>query len=379
MNNINTLDINNIKKLKEERNKFILSGSSKEINKVTKTSNLVIGLKPGNIRVIVKKILKENEFCKTVVLQEINNKPLPEYKAGQKIALTIKIDGNIYTRNYTLVGDIKDTSNGEYRIAIFNYDDDLINEYIFNKLEVDQEVRVSSAYGDFYYDSLRDEKQVMMIVSDKGIAPAYAIAQAVNEGILKIKLTIFYSEKTNNRLAYKDELIELANNPLIRIGFVLSEEVTEDSLEGFVSLDKIKAELNGNRATFFISGNEGLLKYIERELEPLNLPNKFIKYEKYLPTCNIKKQEEYKLTLYLKDDIYDIPCFNNKTILEAIEDSGAYIRNKCRNGTCMLCRSELVKGEVKIINDKRNEVDKRYNYIHPCTTYPLSDIEIIVR
>ena len=48
-------------------------------------------------------------------------------------------------------------------------------------------------------------------------------------------------------------------------------------------------------------------------------------------------------------------------------------------GSCGFCKSELLSGEVKIVNDKRDSIDKKYNYIHPCCTYPLSDIKIIVR
>ena len=65
--------------------------------------------------------------------------------------------------------------------------------------------------------------------------------------------------------------------------------------------------------------------------------------------------------------------------MEAIVYGGIYIPSKCQNGSCGFCRSELVCGEVKIVNDKRTKADKKYNYIHPCTTYPLSDLEIIVR
>lgn len=65
--------------------------------------------------------------------------------------------------------------------------------------------------------------------------------------------------------------------------------------------------------------------------------------------------------------------------MQALEDSSIYIPSKCQVGICGLCRSELVFGEVRIVNDKRSKADKRYNYIHPCSTYPLSDIELIVR
>ena len=92
-----------------------------------------------------------------------------------------------------------------------------------------------------------------------------------------------------------------------------------------------------------------------------------------------QKVSEYNLTLYINNEKHLVPCYNNKTIMQALMDGGVYIPSKCHNGSCGYCRSELVLGEVKIINDKRSSTDKKYNYIHPCSTYPLSDIEIIVR
>jgi ferredoxin len=65
--------------------------------------------------------------------------------------------------------------------------------------------------------------------------------------------------------------------------------------------------------------------------------------------------------------------------MQSLMDGGVYIPSRCHDGSCGYCRSELVFGEVKVINDKRTSAEKKYNYIHPCSTYPLSDIEIIVR
>ena len=161
--------------------------------------------------------------------------------------------------------------------------------------------------------------------------------------------------------------------------FVLAEEEKDGYLTGYVSTDKIKSVYRDGETSFFVAGDEGLLKYLDKELEEFKLPKKFIRYDSFLPVCNTKRVVKYNLGIYVNGEKFDIPCYNNKTLLQAIEDGGIYIPSKCQVGVCGLCRSELVKGEVKIINDKRSDADKKFNYIHPCSTYPLSDIEIIVR
>lgn len=377
ISSLGTFDEQKFKKLASNRDGWLKKGNDMIINPNTKTISLVEELKPKMIIASVKKVLKETDTVKTIVLSDANNKNLPPFKAGQKIALIINIDGNFYTRNFTLSGSMKDSS--EYRITVIEDTSDFVIDYIFNKLKVGDKFSITNPYGDFYYDPIRDESNVLMIVSGNGIASAYALAQAVHEGFYNINLTIFYTEKKNVDLIYKKELIGLAGGDNIRIGFVLSEESLEDTLDGFVTLKLVKSELKENKTSIFISGGEGLLKYLEKELQPLNLPKKYIRYDNYLPNCNIKRVAKYNLSIYIGEEKYVIPCYNNKTILQAIEEGGIYIPSKCHDGSCGLCRSELVMGEVKIVNDKRNSADKKYNFIHPCCTYPLGDIEIVVR
>jgi hypothetical protein len=40
----------------------------------------------------------------------------------------------------------------------------------------------------------------------------------------------------------------------------------------------------------------------------------------------------------------------------------------------------LVSGDVYVIpdNDGRRGADKHFGYIHPCASYPLTDLEIVV-
>ena len=314
-------------------------------------------------------------------MNELNGRGLPSYRAGQRVALVVNIDGNFFTRNFTLIGKIRESINGEYRVAVFkDENNDAVIDYLFNKGKIGDKYSVSAPFGDFYYNDIRDEKNVIMIVDKNGVGAALAMAQSICDEIENYHLTIFYSARKEKELAYKDELITLADNPNVRVGFVLSEESgKEDCLTGQVSIDKIKSEYKPDHTSIFISGSEELLKYLARELTPLNLPKKFIRYEKFLPVHDVKKVQKYDLDIYINGEKYIIDCYNNKTIMQALEDSGIYIPSRCRNGSCGFCNSELVKGEVKIINDKRNAADKELNIIHPCCTYPQSDIEIVVR
>jgi len=49
-------------------------------------------------------------------------------------------------------------------------------------------------------------------------------------------------------------------------------------------------------------------------------------------------------------------------------------------GHCGMCHSRLISGEYYMPEtmDGRREADRKFGWIHPCCTYPLSDMEIEV-
>ncbi|MGN1337436.1 MAG: 2Fe-2S iron-sulfur cluster-binding protein [Candidatus Coprovivens sp.] len=326
----------------------------------------------------IKEIVNNSKNVKTLVFVSDDGNSLPLFKAGQEIALTLRIDNKFITRSYHICSTPSLANEGMYKIIICN-NGDAMNNYFFNYAKVGDIVVSSHPYGDFTYNSIRDKKNIIAIVGDEGIAPIYSMGESLVSGDENFNLTIFYSAKKKDDLIYFEELDELdKRTSRIKVIYVLSEQIVDGMLTGFVSLDKIKNYYNDD-TTIFISGNEGLLKYLDRELDALGLPKKDVRYDSYMPRCNVRKSQEYNLTIFINDVKYETKCYNNKTIMSSIEESGIFIPSKCHKGSCGFCKSELVLGKVKIVNDKRTKALKEFNYIHPCVTYPMSDIEIIVR
>ena len=65
--------------------------------------------------------------------------------------------------------------------------------------------------------------------------------------------------------------------------------------------------------------------------------------------------------------------------MTAMERAGLKVPSKCRAGGCGFCHSKLVAGDFSIAGeDKRRLADSKFGYIHPCCSYPDSDMELIV-
>ena len=76
----------------------------------------------------------------------------------------------------------------------------------------------------------------------------------------------------------------------------------------------------------------------------------------------------------------EIPARATETVLVALERANLTPPSQCRSGECGFCRAQLVSGEVYVSpeNDGRRATDVRIGYVHPCASYPLTDIEVVV-
>ena len=380
ISSLGILDEQKFKKLASERQEWLNSGDDMLLSNSYSINKLSYEIDPEQLVVTVSKIFQENSNYKTLLLTSKNGESLPIFKAGQKIGITLNIKNKFYTKPYTIISSPNSSVNGEYKITVKNDENSVVDDYLYNKVKIGERISISSPFGEFYYNKVRDQENIIAIASEEGIMPIYSMIQAIVEGSESFNLTLFYSEKKEADLLYKEELLMYGDKSSnIKVNIVLIDEDKNGYQHGFVTLDMIKQAFVTNDTSIFVSGSEGLLKYIDKEIEDLKLPKKYIVYDKFLPVCNIKRVEKYTLSVYINNEKYDVPCYNNKTIMYALMEGGVYIPSKCHNGSCGYCRSELVLGEVKVVNDKRTIADKKYNYIHPCCTYPLSDIEIIVR
>ena len=65
--------------------------------------------------------------------------------------------------------------------------------------------------------------------------------------------------------------------------------------------------------------------------------------------------------------------------LRELEKAGVVVPSLCRSGECSTCRTKLISGTVfHPGTELLRKADMRFGYIHPCVTYPVSDISILI-
>lgn len=381
-NKFNSLGNSDIKKYKNMMNlaeDFITQGKDKYFSSDNKYDELTPIIFNDKIKMIVSKIVDIAPDYKLITIRNERESKIALFNPGQYISVTIVLDGRIMTRIYTIVSGIKEAKLYEYSFIVKNDNNGKMSDFLYNNLKIDDDLIVSGPYGDFYYNELVDKRNIIGLSSPEGILPFISMAKAISDGDLNVNLKIFYSAKKYEDLILVDYLKGIVDNSeKIDLYILLSEEEKKGTIKGVITYDEIN-KIFDHDCSIFVSGEEGFLKYLNKELDKLKIPRKFIRCNMYKPKCNIKKVKAYLMTVHVGDEVFEFPCFNNKTLLESIEENNLYVPNRCHIGICGLCKTKLLNGKIKVINDRRNVNDIENNLICPCSTYPLSDIEIRIR
>ncbi len=338
-------------------------------------------LHPEHLDLVISGIIDHaGSNAKTYILRKRDNSPLPYFKAGEYLSIKLNIEGSSITRPYSISSSPLDALKGEYRITVGNKKDGFASPWILSSWKKGDSVLSSAPLGDFVYEPLRDEKNVIAVAGGSGITPFLSMAEAIYEKTEGFSLTILYGSKTKKAILFYDELERLTSDcNKIKVIHVLSDEEREGFEHGFINSDLIKkyAPEDGKYSLFF-SGSRAMYDFLLPEIEKLNIPGKNFRRELPPPERKTKRGKSFLIKVKTLSGERIIPASSDETILTSLERSGIKTDSRCRSGECSWCRSRLLEGDVYIPpeNDMRRYADKNFGYIHPCSCFPESDITL---
>ncbi len=186
-------------------------------------------------------------------------------------------------------------------------------------------------------------------------------------------------------MLFRDEWkgIEEQSAGRVKVIPVIADEECEGCEKGFITLDIIKKYADPEDATFFISGPPAMVKAMDKALAPLGLPRRRIRISANGDSGFRKpeKKEKYTLTIHMGGKTYTTQALAGETILTAIEKAGLKPAAQCRSGICGFCRAMLISGNYETADCEAvlRKGDQKFGFIHPCCSYPSSDIEIVAQ
>ena len=387
---IGVLDMLKFKNMAKVREQAIQAAPAKEIKGDFAINRNAKLLHPDHQKLVVSEVIPHDAAgAKTYVFRSAENKPLAYFRAGQYLSLKLQIGDSFVTRPYSISSSPKWALEGKVAITVRTNPGGFVADWLLENLKEGDTVIASAGEGQFYYENLRDAKNVVALAGGSGITPFLSMAYAIRDGIEDFNLTILFGSRTEETILFREELDAIcAACPKVKVVHVLSHEEKEGFEHGFITAELIKKYAQ-EPYSVFICGPEAMYRFVAAEIEKLELPRKNVRRELLGVTKSVWEQEGYpaeckdktfKLTIHQGPNQWTVDASANEPILVAIERAGVAAPSRCRSGECGWCRSKLVSGNffTPAENEGRRHSDIVHNYIHPCCTFPLSDMVIEV-
>ena len=287
--------------------------------------------------------------------REKGTEQLAYFRAGQYVSVALDIGQARLNKPYSLRSGPKDALNGSYTITV---------------------KRTAKGFA---------------LAGGSGITPFYSMASAIADGTEDFNLTILYGSRTADSILLKAELEEVASRSggKVKVVHVLSHEQAEGYEHGFLTAELIGKYAPQGDYSVFLCGPKAMYAFADGELAKLNLKRRRIRKElagEYGdPTADAAYPAQaagktYNITVLIRGESQTVPCRADQTLLDALERAGIRAPSHCRSGECGWCHSRLVSGDVYIPEDTdgRRAADKNFGWIHPCCSYPISDVTLDV-
>jgi ferredoxin-NADP reductase len=353
---------------------------------------------PDKLHLVVTAVEDETHTSKTFRLAPEPGsvtKGLPPFRAGQYLSLKVAMNGVRFTRPYSISSAPFEAlgPNGFYEITVKRVADGFLTPYLWDHWQVGTRVGSSAPAGFFYHEPLRDVHQVVGLAGGSGITPFRAMAREIVHGGLDAKLLLFYGSSDEQDILFHDELkvLEAQSAGRVRVVHVLScAEVSLAGCEqGFITAEIMHKYADVEHSSFFVCGPQVMYQFVEGELAKLSLPRRRVRWEAFGEVKDIAQHagfpaeavgKAFRMQVHINGTHVEIPAKATETVVVAMERANLAPPSQCRSGECGFCRSLLLAGDIFVVpeSDGRRAADKEFGHFHPCSSYPLSDVEVKV-
>ena len=349
---------------------------------------LADALHPGKQQFKVTDIRAASPTSKTYRFAPVNGH-VPVFQCGQYANFYLEIGDSVLTRAYSISSAPYEARLDEpyFEITVRSNQPYLVPDWFLEHLFVGTEITAALPFGQFYYEPLRDTKNIVGLAGGSGITPFASMAKEIAHGTLDIDLTVIYGSVNHNDIVLGSELAaaQAACPDKIHLVHVMSDDPDWTGEKGFVTADVIKKYAPAD-PTYFFCGPPVMYFLIEKVMKEMNVPKKRFRHDaaaqpgvKLIPGFPEEQVgKEYKITVVrgIRKDV--IPARADEPVAVSLERAGIPVDTHCRGGECGFCRSQLLSGDIFVspLNDGRRAMDKEFGWFHACSAYPTSDLEI---
>jgi ferredoxin-NADP reductase len=359
-------------------------------------------------------IVRETPHVKTFRLVEPNGGPIPfTFAPGQFVTLTAEVDGHIVRRSYTIASP--PTRSSYVEVTVKREDDGEFSRFLHDKASVGQAIEVRGPVGAFVFDG-GNADSIVLIAGGVGITPMMCVIRYLTDMSWPGEIFLVYAARSTDELIFREEL-EYLQRRYRRLHAVVTVDARSEGtawmgLEGPIDKQALSHAVPGiDKRRVHLCGPPPMMAAIRRMLSELGVPEAQIKTEAFGPATGLvpppptaspplpppsvaRVIDQIEQSTAVPDAV--VPAVGpaaatlsfarshksaalppDKTVLEVAESIGVPIDYSCRVGTCGLCKTKLLAGNVTMeVQDALTPEDKAAGLILACQARSLGDVAV---
>jgi ferredoxin-NADP reductase len=199
-----------------------------------------------------------------------------DYKAGQFFFITLKQGDKELSKHFSFSSSPTEKDHIEFTKKFTDHEYSLA----LKAVKVGDWARIDAPYGQFTFEGERPK--IALLGGGIGITPFMSICKNATDKALKSKITLFYGCRTENDMAFKEELEELAmENKNLKIIYIINQPTEKwKGATGNINAEIIKQLLPDYQENiFFTCGPPPMVEAMENLVTGLGLPKEKLKRE----------------------------------------------------------------------------------------------------
>lgn len=216
-------------------------------------------------------VFKPGQFA----MLEVNMKEFPDFKINPGTP-------NIQKRPLSMSSSSNNQKFLEFTIKMTG-ENPFFSKYIINHTKVGDIMNVKGPYGVFTLD-LNLANNTYLIGAGSGIAPLICMYRYIAESYPNKRVHMLFSNKTDNEILWKDEIVSLAKPKIRTYEFTLTQDKAMNPLcsHGRICKEMIEKAIPDKTDTaFYLCGPPGMIESAQAALLEIGIPKEKIKKEFY--------------------------------------------------------------------------------------------------
>jgi ferredoxin-NADP reductase len=199
-----------------------------------------------------------------------------DYKAGQFFFITLKQGEKELSKHFSFSSSPTEKNHIEFTKKFTDHEYSLA----LKAVKVGDWARIDAPYGQFTFEG--EYPKIAMLGGGIGITPFLSIIKNATDKPLSSRITLFYGCRTENDMAFKQELEELAQeNKSLKIIYIINQPTEKwEGATGNINAEMIKQLLPDYQENmFFTCGPPPMVEAMEKLVTSLGLPKEKLKRE----------------------------------------------------------------------------------------------------